>query len=80
MQACIAFFKVNMANNMNRGRVSPTTKNGKVMQHGSHEVAKRQLTGNILGLGALSQICFWNPEGLVCSYSCSFTVLTAILH
>ena len=35
---------------------------------------------NILGLGALSQICFLNPEGLVCSYSCSFTVHTAILH
>ena len=35
---------------------------------------------NVLGLGALSQIRFLNPEGLVCSYSCSFTIHTAILH
>ena len=36
---------VNMASNMGRGRVRPTTKNDIVMQHGSHEVAILQLTG-----------------------------------
>ena len=34
MQACIAFFMVNMASNMDRGRVQPMTKIDNIVEHG----------------------------------------------